>query len=682
MQGNLFGEKARGQFSMWVVAFLFFYSWAAFYHGGLNLNKLEQICNLFAVFFAAAITSFIAHLEYEQGYISRAIWLGLAVFGLYATWTLYQPFMEAARYDLLQKHSGTPDVVEWLAVARIGYFLLLAILASNLCAALYIVTKNTIADFKGEGEGEDRGSNWTPAESRIPAPRPVSDTQDKHKLETRDTQAVQPRYTFDDLAGNEALKEKLWDAVQAWNNGGKKDGKNGLFLYGPPGTGKTAFAEALAGEVGLKIIKANVGSIASRFVNQSVEQLNHLVDSALNQAPCVLFLDEAETVLTDRSRIERGDSEEAKLVTTFLKAVDEKLRHGRVLLVAATNYKDRCDDAAIREGRFDFHVEVGFPDFAARKGLIEVELKRAGKTVDAAVLERLAKRWAGFNVKRIMEAAQRGCGFAKTKDVGMADFMRGLRDVQGNKTGVAETALGLSDLYFDAPVKERLQRLAVEFARSDEIEAVGGAVSKGVIFYGPPGTGKTTMAQALAKESGMTFIATNGKKILSSEKELQDICRKASDLRPSIVFIDEADDILADRSTSGLKLHTNDLLSTIDGAGQPMPDVVWVLATNSIDSLDEAVGRRFGTKMELPIPGIEAITAMVANWAAKVENTDGSKREWVSAVSQAVEGLSPSMVRSILDAAKNHAAVESVVRGRTVEITLEMVMEARREMRA
>lgn len=516
----------------------------------------------------------------------------------------------------------------------------------------------------------------------------------KPELTTRDSEALQPKLTFADLSGQEDLKKKLLAAAQKWREtsvpegGGKrarravmKDSKNGILLFGEPGTGKTAFAEALAGEVNLKIMKINVGSITSRFVGQTTEQLQDIIDSALRQAPCMLFLDEVESIFPDRSRIDRGDSEESKVVGSFLSSI-EKLRDGRVLLVAATNYKDRVDAAAIREGRFDFHIEVAVPDFEARKGLTLNALKTTGKTVEPVVLDRLARRWAGFNVPRIQEASRRAAGFCAENTVGMAEFMRGLRDVQGNATAVSETALGLSDLYFDDELKARLGSLALTFEKSDEIEAKGGSVPKGVIFYGPPGTGKTTMAQALAKTSGWAFIATSGKDILSDTNKLREIRRKASDLRPAIVFIDEADDILGDRRMSGMKLHTNELLATIDGAGEPLHDVVWMLATNDVDSLDDAVIRRFPTKIELPVPGLAALTSMVRDWAAKrPDMIHGGVDAWSVQVARALEGLAPSVVKNILDAALNTEAANSVLRGEDMSITLDEVLDARREMR-
>lgn len=661
-------------------------------HSTLRLNQAEDIVLVLVASIAILLLVLPAQSMYAQGYLSRAVWLAVSVAPVWMAYDLYPFFAEAVPHDIFVKHAGEfatynpAEAPSWTNVALGTYFVLVAFLVANLCWAAYIAVGRAIWEVRNGVDGSTKEGAGLPsafdairAEHRAPKPVP---TQPRADLSTRDTDALPAKLTFDDLAGQEELKTKLWDAAQSWGNDGKKDGKNGIFLYGVPGTGKTAFAEALAGEVGLKIMKVNVGSMASRYINQTTEQLQDIIDSALRQAPCALFLDEVEAIFPDRSRIERGDSEESKVVGSFLSSI-EKLRAGKVLIIAATNYKDRVDAAVIREGRFDFHVEVTVPDFEARKGLVVNTLKATGKTVEPAVLDRLARRWAGFNVPRIQEASRRAAGFATTGVIGMVEFMRGLRDVQGNNAGISETALGLSDLYFDDELKVRLETLAATFSKSDEIESRGGAIPKGVVFYGPPGTGKTTMAQALAKASGWAFISTSGKDILSSAGKLAEIRRKASDLRPAIVFIDEADDILGDRRMSGMKMHTNELLATIDGAGEPMHDVVWIIATNDVDSLDDAVIRRFPTKIELPVPGLPALTRMVSDWAAKrAEMIHGEVEEWSAQVAITLEGLAPSVVKNILDSALNTEAATSVLHGEPMSITIEEVLEARREMRA
>ena len=689
--------KARKQALIWFLLPVYF-GFSQTYAQNLNNTSTVLACVLFCL--CVTFLIFKVNLFEDQSFSSRIVSVTAGIFNSYIAISLYPFFVEALTYEIALKKDdwgGWPIIgisPETSFVISLGGYIVPAMLIfAGTLAVFFFVYRETKIDLSPDMENlradrerkideffEKRDADLV---ASVAAKNKPADSD--NPLTVRDSQAVKPRMTFKDLEGNAELKEKLLTAAKEWNLGkGGKDGiKNGIFLYGPPGTGKTAFAEALAGELGLKIVKANVGSIASRWINQTTEQLRVLIEEAVRQAPCVLFLDEAESILAKRSDIARADSEEVKVVGTFLNLVQEKLHNSGVLLVAATNYKDRVDEAAMREGRFDFRIEVAYPDAPARMGLVMGVLRKAGKSVDEGVLERLVKRWAGFNVKRIQEAALRGCRFAATKEVGMKDFMRGLRDVQGNKTGAGENALALKDLYFDDEIKQRLENLAATFVRSDELEMRGGSVPRGIVFYGPPGTGKTAMAQALAKEADMTFIATNGKAILTDEKALNDICRKASDLRPAIIFIDEADDILGDRGmvNAAMKAHTNDLLARIDGAGGPLPDVVWILATNSIDSMDEAVERRFATKIELPVPGLKAITAMIADWAKPIDNIAGVKEEWVGEVAQFLEGLSPSVIKGILDSAKNHAAIQSVLRNTEFGITVNMVRDARKEMR-
>jgi transitional endoplasmic reticulum ATPase len=672
------------QFPTWIAAVLMF----AIIKDYPNLVSTKSILTYVVLTSVPLLMMLPSQSMYPQSYLSRLVWVISSATAVWIVYDLYPFYAESVVHDIFIKHNlpfNPSETPRWYWVAIGVYMLIAALMVANLGWALFGTVVYLIGEIKNGVNNSTKDSlgislHYDEFFESFKSTS-VTTASQRTDLATRDTEAMEPRLTFGDLAGQEELKEKLLNAAQEWNNDGMMNGKNGILLYGPPGTGKTTFAEALAGEIGLKFMKINVGSIASRWVNQTTEQLQDVIDSALRQAPCLLFFDEVEAILPDRRTIARGDSEEAKVVASFLSSID-KLRDGQVLVVAATNYIDRVDDAAVREGRFDFRIEVAVPDFEARKGIVLNVLKKAGKTVEPDVLDRLSRRWAGFNIPRIQEATRRAASFSKGKVVRMTDFMRGLRDVQGNKAGAPENALGLSDLYFDDELKARLENLAATFAKSDEIEARGGSVPKGIVFYGPPGTGKTTMAQALAKASGWTFIPTTGKEILSDPNKLKEIRERASDLRPSIVFIDEADDILGDRNFSGLKVYTNDLLTTIDGAGEPLHDVVWIIATNNIDGLDKAVTRRFPVKIELPVPSVEVLTKLVHDWATKHSNAiRGDLGKWAVKVARALEGLAPSVVKGILETALNNEATASVRRNEPMNITLEEVLKARREMR-
>src|SRR6185312_5036420 len=138
------------------------------------------------------------------------------------------------------------------------------------------------------------------------------------------------------------------------------------------------------------------------------ENLVALFDAAVSQAPCALFVDEVEAVLEDRSQRASQTEESGRLIATFL-ARATALQGSQVLLMVATNYIDRLDPAAVREGRLDFKIEVPLPDDAARRGLIEARLAKAACSTDSATLARLSRRWAGFNVPRIIAVIDTAC---------------------------------------------------------------------------------------------------------------------------------------------------------------------------------------------------------------------------------------------------------------------------------
>jgi transitional endoplasmic reticulum ATPase len=676
----------------WVAAGFFFWlltSGFAF-TGLIALWGLALVAVMFISLVLANTTGNVNQLH-GASYFCRLVWAAMALYALWMAWKMAPIFEEDMLHYLyllhLIKYRDLPaappfdpitfssEVSAAMIVAKIFYFGLVTIIAAFFVLVIWSgimrvrsdrlegIRLLPCADFFDGLCNDDEKENLTTSLSNTEKPKGLGPVK-SHK-------------NFSNIIGYDDIKAKLLKIAHEW----KTSGKNGILLYGEPGTGKSHLAEALAGELKLPLVELQIGKIASKWVNDTTEKVMQSFDEALRCAPCVLFIDEVETVFPTREMMGRSDGEEQKVVGAFL-ASTEKLRRGRVLIVAATNYRERTDPAAIREGRFDFHIEVPLPDAKARQFFIEQELKKTGKTAAPGVLDKLVVRWAGFNVKRLQLATERAAVISTASELGYTDFKRGLRDMQGGLQGLPEKVPDLQDLYFDASLKHELNLLADQFRKIDEIEALGGSVPKGIIFYGPPGTGKTTMAQSLAKAAEFTFIATSGKELIGNGDALKKLRQKASDFRPAMVFIDEADDILGDRQISGHKMHTNELLQTIDGAGKPLPDVVWVLATNHIDGFDEAVYRRFPKKLELPIPGSEVILAMVRDWGHQQASHLLSQpvEAWLKQVTPLLQGLAPSSLKEILQNAKNYAIAVKVSTGAECKITPEIIIKSRKEM--
>ena len=202
----------------------------------------------------------------------------------------------------------------------------------------------------------------------------------------------------------------------------------------------------------------------------------------------------------------------------------------------------------------------------------------------------------------------------ETPDFG--DFMSALRAVQGHATSTLERVRPLSDLILSDRTRRGLGNVLARMADPENTERHGGTLPTGVIFFGPPGTGKTAAAKALATELGWTFLAATGCELSRGVESLDRIYAKARDLRPAIVFIDEADDLLRDRNFSAATDATNKLLTIMDGVGDRVHDVVWIAATNHLEQIDSAMlrGGRFSEKVEFQLPSKEALVNHVMLW--------------------------------------------------------------------
>lgn len=502
--------------------------------------------------------------------------------------------------------------------------------------------------------------------------RTTEDTRQKQQWNSpqntkEETPAEQIRFkvrkaegNFSTILGMSEVKTRLQDAGKEIikTTKDKKNPRNGILLSGKPGNGKTVFADALAGELKLPILSVSYGDIASKWVNETTENVAKVFRDAARQAPCLLFIDEIDSLIRDRS--DAGSSAEGPQITNTILTEIVNIRKAGVVVVAATNFLDKLDPAAIREGRFDFKIEITPPDMAARTGLIDKFAAINGIAVNEETRDLAAKRWDGFSVARIsaiMEEAGRALGKKNRKTVEFPDLQSALRQVQGRKGNIPENTPMLDDLAMIPAMRDKLKGVARRMKHIEEIEKMGGTVPSGLLFYGPPGTGKTVTARALAKESGWGFLSASGADLMSSPTKIDEILADASDIRPCIVFLDEADDILGDRRYNGnVSAITNKLLAAMDGSGGKVPDVVFVAATNHPESMDSAAmrGGRFTEKIEFAPPTLDVVADYVNRWMGGIKATMDPTLSATS-IAQRVEGESIANIKEVLQTAINVA---------------------------
>lgn len=209
---------------------------------------------------------------------------------------------------------------------------------------------------------------------------------------------------FADVIGMDDLKEQLQIEVisllknkeEATSLGLKMP--NGLLFYGPPGCGKTYFARKFAEEVGLNFIEITCSDIASPFIHGGQTKIASVFDEAREKAPAVLFMDEIDALITDRSF--HNNTSESGEVNEFLVQLNNCGEDG-VFVIGATNYPGRIDKAALRSGRFEIKCYIPMPDINIRKGLIEFYLSKK-KNVDFGIdYDKLASVSEYYNAKEI-----------------------------------------------------------------------------------------------------------------------------------------------------------------------------------------------------------------------------------------------------------------------------------------
>ena len=453
---------------------------------------------------------------------------------------------------------------------------------------------------------------------------------------------------FSRIAGMAGMKDKLLTAAKEAKSGGR----NGILLYGEPGNGKTLFAEALAGEIGLPLVKVSIAQIKSRWVGETTQKLMGAFAFA-KRKPCVLFFDEIEAIVPPRDRISDPSSEDAKITAAFLTALDDLRATTKVVILGATNYLDRVDPAGIREGRFDWKIEVPPPDQAARRHILSSALHN--ETIGLSVLDAAAKRLRGYSAAKVRAVSEQVARTTEgAQELTLESFVRAQKALAGSSGhGVGEDAPGLDDLILQESVRVHLRSLMGRMLDPAGAQEKGATVPSGVIFYGDPGNGKTMAARALAKETGWSFLNVTGADV-AKEDGVKNLLKRANEIRPCIVFLDEADGVLANRDSWQAKADAiNGLLTAMDGSGGRMSDILWVAATNRIEAIDPAMlrGGRFSEKIRFPNPDQDMMESAITVWLEALKIPVSCT---VQEVADMLLGLSFASAREAIQSAVNH----------------------------
>ena len=193
--------------------------------------------------------------------------------------------------------------------------------------------------------------------------------------------------TFNDIAGMDGVKKDMMLLVDVLKNPSTFKSKGirpikGVILEGPPGNGKTLFAKALAQESNVRFIATKGADFQSAMMSMGARKIRMLFAKANRNKPCIIFIDEFDSIGERRNYAGSGiDKENNRIITAMLNEMDGFVANNGLLVIAATNSFASLDPALVRPGRFDLKYHIGDPDYNTRVQLVEIYTK--GRALDS-----------------------------------------------------------------------------------------------------------------------------------------------------------------------------------------------------------------------------------------------------------------------------------------------------------
>lgn len=402
---------------------------------------------------------------------------------------------------------------------------------------------------------------------------------------------------------------------------------NGILFYGPPGTGKTLLAKAVANETNLAFYSINGPEILNKFLGESESNLRKYFNAAEETSPSVIYIDEIDSIASKRGLSASSDVYN-KIVAQLLTLMDGMNEREKVIVMASTNKPDHLDEALRRPGRLDYEIYIPPPNEEARFEILKIHTKEMplDLSVDLHVIAESLHGYVGADIaalckeaalsalRKFMKTSSISDGNISNITIGTDDFVQAKeiikpsagREVLANKPLVKwEDVIGLDDVKKE--VRKKVIKPFLHKSVYQNVEKI-----KGLLFYGPSGVGKTLLAKAIASELNLNIISLKGSDIASiyhggSEINLKSYFKKAKELSPTIIIIDEIEAIASSRSPlSNSNYHNslvNELLSQLDGFDR-LNNIIVIGTTNHLDYIDESILRpgRFDLLIEIPFP--------------------------------------------------------------------------------
>ena len=399
------------------------------------------------------------------------------------------------------------------------------------------------------------------------------------------------------------------------------DPPKGVLLHGPPGTGKTLLARAVAGECDANFFHIAGPEVLGGGFGESESRMRELFDRARKDSPAIIFIDEIDAIAPKREQV--GGEMEKRIVAQLLTLMDGLEPRQNVVVIAATNRVDSLDEALRRPGRFDREIVVGVPDVHGRHQILEIHTRGMplAEDVELDAIADTAYGFVGADLGALCREAAIECLRRKLPEIDLdeeeipahvleelhvtrADFTDAMKRVQ--PSALREIMIQAPDVTWEdvgglGDAQRQLKEgVELPLTQPEAFRKFGIRPAKGFLLYGPPGTGKTLLAKAVARGSNANFLAAKSSDLLSkwygeSEQQVSRLFRRARQVAPAVIFLDEIDSLAPARG-GGLgepratERVVNTILAELDGI-EELQGVVLIAATNRPTLVDPALLR-------------------------------------------------------------------------------------------